>query len=213
MTKHPDRSCLGMLPGVAADTTQAPDQTPTNRLQSRTLIKRHPMAAFLGTAYVTFGPFGCRCCSSGRRLGSSALSGRSSAWRCPASSSPPSPKADPVSAIWRTARCGGESGSPGTCSLGSRSRWQRCSSPQSSSAPPHLQAFGKNWLPLATTYVPQLVLALVTVQFFEELGWAGFAQHQLQARHGALKASVFVALTFALLHLPTYVGLPSVRRA
>ena len=57
-----------------------------------------------------------------------------------------------------------------------------------------LQAFGDNWALLLTAYVPQLLLALVTVQFFEELGWAGFLQHRLQARHGALKAALLVAL-------------------
>jgi hypothetical protein len=52
------------------------------------------------------------------------------------------------------------------------------------------------------------LLALVTVQFFEELGWAGLVQHRLQARHGALKASLLVALAFAFLHLPTYLRSP-----
>ena len=71
-----------------------------------------------------------------------------------------------------------------------------------------LQAFGENWVLLLTAYLPQLLLALITVQFFEELGWAGFAQHRLQARHGALKASLLVALAFAFLHLPTYLRAP-----
>jgi membrane protease YdiL (CAAX protease family) len=71
-----------------------------------------------------------------------------------------------------------------------------------------LQAFGENWPLVFTAFVPQLVLALVTVQFFEELGWAGFVQHRLQARHGALKAALLVALAFAFLHLPTYLRAP-----
>jgi len=71
-----------------------------------------------------------------------------------------------------------------------------------------LQAVGENWPLLFTAYVPQLVLALMSVQFFEELGWAGFVQHRLQARHGALKASLLVALAFAFLHLPTYLRTP-----
>jgi membrane protease YdiL (CAAX protease family) len=71
-----------------------------------------------------------------------------------------------------------------------------------------LQAIGENGVLLLTAYVPQLVLALVTVQLFEELGWAGFVQHRLQARHGALKASLLVALAFAFLHLPTYLRAP-----
>jgi uncharacterized protein len=71
-----------------------------------------------------------------------------------------------------------------------------------------LQAFGVTWSVLFTAFLPQLVLALVTVQFVEELGWAGFVQHRLQARHGALKASLLVALAFAFLHLPTYLRAP-----
>jgi membrane protease YdiL (CAAX protease family) len=71
-----------------------------------------------------------------------------------------------------------------------------------------LQAFGENWSVLITAFLPQLMLALVTVQFFEELGWSGFVQHRLQARHGALKASLLVALAFAFLHLPTYLRAP-----
>ena len=71
-----------------------------------------------------------------------------------------------------------------------------------------LQAFGENWPLLLTAFVPQLLLALVTVQFFEELGWSGFVQHRLQARHGPLKASLLVALAFAFLHLPTYLRAP-----
>jgi CAAX protease family protein len=65
-----------------------------------------------------------------------------------------------------------------------------------------------NWSLLFTAFLPQLLLALVTVQFFEELGWAGLVQHRLQARHGALKAALLVALAFAFLHVPTYLRAP-----
>jgi uncharacterized protein len=75
-------------------------------------------------------------------------------------------------------------------------------------SPAPLRAFGENWSLLFTAFLPQLPLALVTVQLFEELGWAGFVQHRLQARHGALKASLLVALAFAFLHLPTYLRAP-----
>lgn len=51
------------------------------------------------------------------------------------------------------------------------------------------QGFLENWTSLFTDFVPQLLLALVTVQVFEELGWSGFVQHRLQSRHGALKGS------------------------
>ena len=66
-----------------------------------------------------------------------------------------------------------------------------------------LHGFLQNWTLLFTDFLPQLLLALVTVQIFEELGWAGFVQHRLQPRHGALKASFWVALAFAFLHRPT----------
>jgi len=65
-----------------------------------------------------------------------------------------------------------------------------------------------NWPLLFNAFLPQLLLALVTVQFFEELGWVGLVQHRLQARHGALKASLLVALAFAFLHVPTYLRAP-----
>jgi membrane protease YdiL (CAAX protease family) len=60
------------------------------------------------------------------------------------------------------------------------------------------------WPLLFTAYLPQLLVALVTVQLAEELGWAGFMQHRLQA----LKAKLLVALAFAFLHLPTYLHAP-----
>jgi len=74
--------------------------------------------------------------------------------------------------------------------------------------PAPLQGLPQNWTLLFTDFLPQLLLALVTVQVFEELGWTGFVQHRLQPRHGALKASLLVALAFAFLHLPTYLSAP-----
>jgi hypothetical protein len=56
--------------------------------------------------------------------------------------------------------------------------------PDLSRSPPR-PAFGENWLPLFTAFLPQLSLALVTVQSFEELGSKGFVQHRLQAVHEA----------------------------
>ena len=74
--------------------------------------------------------------------------------------------------------------------------------------PAPLSGLLSNWSLLFTAFLPQLLLALVTVQFFEELGWSGLVQHRLQARHGALKASLLVALAFAFLHVPTYLRAP-----
>jgi hypothetical protein len=102
------------------------------------------------------------------------------------------------SLICCVARRGGESASAGTCT---RFRSARCSSPPCSSARRRSKELLQNWILLFTEFVPQLLLALMTVQFFEELGCAGFVQHRLQSRHGALNASFLVALAFAFLHL------------
>jgi len=67
-----------------------------------------------------------------------------------------------------------------------------------------IDALGRNWSLLFTAFLPRLLLALVTIQLFEEVAWTGFAQHRLQARHGALKAALLVGPMFALIHLPTY---------
>jgi membrane protease YdiL (CAAX protease family) len=74
--------------------------------------------------------------------------------------------------------------------------------------PAPLERLGPNLPLLFTAFLPELLWAVVTVQFFEELGWAGFLQHRLQARHGALKAALLVGLAFAFLHLPTYPSVP-----
>lgn len=57
-------------------------------------------------------------------------------------------------------------------------------------------------------FVLQVLLGLVTVQIFEELGWTGFAQHLLQSRYGALKAALLLAVPFATIHFPTYIRPP-----
>ncbi len=58
-------------------------------------------------------------------------------------------------------------------------------------------------------YVIDLVVALLTIQLAEEVGWTGLAQDLLQKRHGALLAAALVAPAFTAIHLPTYlVGAP-----
>jgi uncharacterized protein len=72
-----------------------------------------------------------------------------------------------------------------------------------------LQALVAKWPLVFTAFLPQVLIALVTVQLYEELGWTGFVQQRLQDRHGALRASLLVALAFALIHFPTYlIGAP-----
>ena len=57
-----------------------------------------------------------------------------------------------------------------------------------------------------------LVAALVAglfAAFFEELGWTGFATHELRNRHGVLATGLIVGLPWCVLHLPLYVGIAS----
>jgi membrane protease YdiL (CAAX protease family) len=44
--------------------------------------------------------------------------------------------------------------------------------------------------------------------FVEELGWAGFVQHRLQSRHGALKGVCLGWAGVRILYLPTYLSAP-----
>jgi membrane protease YdiL (CAAX protease family) len=66
------------------------------------------------------------------------------------------------------------------------------------------------WGPLLlTVYATELLLALVTTQWAEELGWTAFVQDTLQARHGAMLGSLLVAPLFLTIHLPLYlIGKP-----
>ncbi|MFL5800882.1 MAG: CPBP family intramembrane glutamic endopeptidase [Roseiflexaceae bacterium] len=59
-----------------------------------------------------------------------------------------------------------------------------------------------HWSVLFTVVVPQLLILIVFYNFTEEIGWTGFLQDRLQARHGPLKATALVTLPFALWHLP-----------
>jgi membrane protease YdiL (CAAX protease family) len=70
--------------------------------------------------------------------------------------------------------------------------------------PEVLTALKTNWPLLFTFFLPQVLLALVTIQLWEEAAWAGFVQHHLQGRQHPLGATTLVALGFAWIHLPTY---------
>jgi membrane protease YdiL (CAAX protease family) len=68
---------------------------------------------------------------------------------------------------------------------------------------------GDGGLRLVAVFFVEVLIALVTVQLFEELAWTGLVQHRLQRRHGAMRASLLVAPAFAMIHLPTYfIGAP-----
>ena len=71
-----------------------------------------------------------------------------------------------------------------------------------------LQTLTREWSLLVTVFLPHLVLAVVTVQLFEEVAWSGLVQHRLQSRYGTLKATILVGVAFATIHLPTYLTVP-----
>ncbi len=64
-----------------------------------------------------------------------------------------------------------------------------------------LQTLVEKWPLFFTIFVPELLLAFVLIQIFEETAWTGFVQDTLQERHGPLLASIMVAPVFALFHL------------
>ena len=59
----------------------------------------------------------------------------------------------------------------------------------------------EKWPLLFTMFLPEILIALVLIQFWEEAAWTGFLQHTLQRRHGPALAAVMVAPAFALSHL------------
>lgn len=53
---------------------------------------------------------------------------------------------------------------------------------------------------IAIGYLLQLVLVLVTVNWWEETAWMGFVQARLQERHGPMRAAAITAVPFAFGH-------------
>ena len=70
------------------------------------------------------------------------------------------------------------------------------------SDPAPLEVLTKRWPLLFTLFLPEVLLPFLTIQLFEEAGWTGFMQHTLQERRGPLVASILVAPSFVLQHLP-----------
>jgi membrane protease YdiL (CAAX protease family) len=64
-----------------------------------------------------------------------------------------------------------------------------------------LRAPVEKWLLFFTMFVPEILIAFVLIQLWEEAAWTGFMQDTLQERHGPLLASLMVAPAFALGHL------------
>jgi uncharacterized protein len=60
----------------------------------------------------------------------------------------------------------------------------------------------------ASLLVAGIVAGLVA-GFFEEIGWTGFATHELSKRHGVLATGLLVGLPWCLVHLPLEAGAAS----
>jgi membrane protease YdiL (CAAX protease family) len=56
---------------------------------------------------------------------------------------------------------------------------------------------------LAVGLVGVLVVGLI-ISFFEEIGWTGFATHELRKRHGLLATGLILGLPWGVMHLPAY---------
>lgn len=56
---------------------------------------------------------------------------------------------------------------------------------------------------MASLLVGGLVVGLV-ISFFEEIGWTGFATHELRKRHGLLATGLILGLPWGVMHLPFY---------
>ena len=64
-----------------------------------------------------------------------------------------------------------------------------------------LQAVVEKWPLFFTMFLPEILIAFLLIQLWEETAWTGFMQDTLQERHGPLLASLMVAPAFALGHL------------
>ncbi|MER7269828.1 CPBP family intramembrane glutamic endopeptidase [Micromonospora carbonacea] len=76
-------------------------------------------------------------------------------------------------------------------------------------APPWRDLFVISGLPSAA--LPMLLGLVVLNGLGEEGGWRGFAQEQLQARHGPVRAALLTAVGWAVWHAPLFVILATFR--
>jgi uncharacterized protein len=65
-----------------------------------------------------------------------------------------------------------------------------------------LEDLARNWPLIFTGYLPAVLITLVLVGVAEETGWRGFALPRLQNRHGPLLGTAFLAVVWAMWHLP-----------
>jgi uncharacterized protein len=64
-----------------------------------------------------------------------------------------------------------------------------------------LRTLVEKWPLFFTMFLPEILIAFLLIQLWEETAWTGFMQDTLQERHGPLLASLMVAPAFALGHL------------
>ena len=65
-----------------------------------------------------------------------------------------------------------------------------------------LEDLAQNWPLVFTSYLPQVLVAVVVIGLAEETGWRGFALPRLQDRQGPLVATAVLAVLWAAWHLP-----------
>ncbi len=64
-----------------------------------------------------------------------------------------------------------------------------------------LETLVEKWPLFFTMFLPEILIAVLLIQLFEETAWTGFMQDTPQHGHGPLLASLMVAPAFALFHL------------
>jgi len=65
-----------------------------------------------------------------------------------------------------------------------------------------LDDFAQNWPLIFTSYLPQVLVAVVVIGLAEETGWRGFALPRLQEWRGPLVGTAVLAVVWAGWHLP-----------
>jgi uncharacterized protein len=65
-----------------------------------------------------------------------------------------------------------------------------------------LDDLARNWPLVFSSYLPQVLVAVVVIGLAEETGWRGFALPRLQVRHGPLVGTAVLAVVWAMWHLP-----------
>jgi membrane protease YdiL (CAAX protease family) len=65
-----------------------------------------------------------------------------------------------------------------------------------------LNDLAKNWPLIFTSYLPQVLVAVVVIGLAEETGWRGFALPRLQERRGPLVGTAVLAVVWSGWHLP-----------